>query len=789
MFRKVILWSTVSCLLTLVGTPRLQAATPVELADPTIDTIHPRIDFFASAAVPYGMVALHPDTHQGNQLWDSGYRWNDNRILMFTHSHMVQTPGISTMPVVGPCKGNLGVDANSSRFSHDQETVRLGYHKVKLLDSGITAELTASCRVGMHRDTFPACDEAHVLFHLTAQCGDVRMLGAQAQRISPTRIAGRVIQGATGRRQKNTAIYFVAEFQKPFDAFAGWKDKKLIELKDGKLDSPGVVGVYVTYRNLKADEKILYKVALSYVGIEGAAKNLETEIPGWDFDAVVQAATKQWNDYLGRIEIEGGTHQQQVKFYSDLMHSAIGRRVYSDVDGAYTDRGGKEPVVRQIPLDANGQTKWQAIDMDCLWGTQWNLNILWTLAYPDYGNWVAQTLVQYYKNNGVLGRGQWGGHENYTMVGDSATPLLAALANNGRARFDLEDAYAGGRKNAFVGGVRDHAGYEMGDKGGGEDWYEKLGYVPVEIEKRGSGGHRGGSAMTLEYAYQDWCLAQMAQQLHKNADVVLFSKRCENWRNVFDSSIGWARPRHEDGTWVTPFSPIDLKHGGEPRGFIEASAASYSYYVPQNVAGLIQAMGGAEAFIKKLDHCFEETKAYRFMPQAPWKFSYIDYSNQPSCSMANLFSYAGAPWKTQYWVRQVKELTFGGITHTSGYNGDEDEGQMGALGALMAIGLFNVQGCVGTQPQLEITSPLFDRIVLHLPDGPDWQDRKTFEIKVARQDAAKDIYIQTVKINGKEWNSFHFPVQTLLQGGTMEIQLGAEPNKKWGVAPRIGNED
>ncbi len=748
------------------------AVEPVELADPTIDTAHPRIDFFASAAVPFGMVALHPDTHHGSrQLWDSGYRWGDKRILFFTHSHMVQTPGVSTMPVVGPCAAHKGVATNSSAFSHDQETIRPGYHMVKLLDSGVTVELTATCRVGLHRETFPACAEAHVLFYASGVLGDVGILGGEVQQLSPTRIGGRLVQGATGRRQKTTVVYFVAEFQKPFAGFAGWQKGQLTELKDGQFNGNG--GVYVTFRNLQAGEQLLYKVALSYSSLEGAALNLESEAPGWDFDAVRQSATRQWSDYLGRITVDGGTEKQRIKHYTDLMHTAIGRRVYSDVDGSYMDRGGMEAVVRRIPAGADGKPQWNAIDMDCLWGTHWNLNILWTLAYPEYGNDVAQTLLAYHRNNGVLGRGQWGGHENFTMVGDTSTPLLAALASNGRARFDLEEAYAAARQNAFPGGVRDHAGYDLGGQGGGMDWYVKLGYVPVEIEKRGRGGHRGGSGMTLEYAYQDWCLAQMARQLGKTADAELFSTRSEHWRNVFDASVGWARPRHENGKWVEPFQPTSWT-GREPRGFVEASAATYTYYVPQNLPGLIEALGGREAFVRRLDQSFETDRKYRFICPGPWKFNYVEFSNQPGCHMAHLFSHAGAPWRTQYWVRQVKDLTFGGTDFKSGYNGDEDEGQMGALGVLMGIGLFSTRGCVGTEPELEITSPLFDRVVLRTPD-------RTFEIRVKRQDAAKDIYIQSAVLNGKPWNSFCFPVADLLKGGQLELVLGPDPNEAWGT--------
>ena len=242
------------------------------------------------------------------------------------------------------------------------------------------------------------------------------------------------------------------------------------------------------------------------------------------------------------------------------------------------------------------------------------------------------------------------------------------------------------------------------------------------------------------------------------------------------------RPRHLNGNWLTPFQPVDLSskdHSGfyEPAGFIEGTPAMWTFYVSQNIQGLIAAMGGTAPFIQKLENSLATTKDMRFINT----HGYVDYSNQPSCSMAHLFSYAGSPWKTQYWVRQVKELTFGGTDYKSGYNGDEDEGQIGALGVLMATGLFSTQGCVGENPQMEVTSPLFDRIKLRLPAGNDFSQRKTFDIKVTRTDAAKDIYIQSVKLNGKTWNDFKFPVRDLLAGGEMEIVLGAEPDKTWGV--------
>jgi predicted alpha-1,2-mannosidase len=287
--------------------------------------------------------------------------------------------------------------------------------------------------------------------------------------------------------------------------------------------------------------------------------------------------------------------------------------------------------------------------------------------------------------------------------------------------------------------------------------------------------------MTLEYAYQDWCISAMAELLGKDEDAELFLKRSENWRNVFDPVAGWARPRHESGEWMEPFSPISIEGKFNSQGFIEGNSATYSFYVPQNVKGLITEMGGNELFINKLDSNFIKAAPYRFItPHGEHGTGWVDYENQPSCEMAHLFSYAGAPWLTQYWVHQVKEKSFGGTDPLSGYNGDEDQGQLGALGVLMAIGLFDVQGCVGVDPDLEITSPLFDKTVLRFPSLDNKAATTTFVITAQRKNA-DDIYIQNVRLNGNQWDRFTFPVSEFFKGGKLEIELGPDPNKNWGI--------
>ena len=759
--------------------------TPVDLTNPLIGTAGCRFDFFASASVPYGMVALNPDTKHGD-LWKSGYQYDEKYILDFSHVHDAQTAGIPVMPVTGECRGHLGMEANKSLFSHEKEEVRPGYHKVYLEDYGITAELTATCRVGMHRYTFPDAGEAHILFDLGASLGPTDMEYAYARQTGPNEIEGYSVLAPTFRRKKPFIIHFVARSSKPFDSFSGWIKKEIGQ--PGELVKPeaGIVsgkgsGVYLTYKNLKKDETILLKVAISHVSAQNARLNLETEVPHWDFGRVAKEAKDAWNNYLGAIKVEGGTRAQRVKFYTDLMHTAIGRRIASDVDGSYADWTGPYPVVRQVPLK-DGKPQRHFMECDGLWGSHWNLNILWSLIYPEQGNWMAETFLDYYRNAGMMSRCSWAGNYSYVMVGDQVVPLLSALMSTGRASFDPELAYAAASKNAFPGGIRDRAGYEAGPhpSGGGIDWYIEKGYVPVEIAERGEGYHRGGSAMTLEYAYQDWCLAQMAKKLGKEADYELFSQRAENWRNVFDPSVGWARPRHESGEWMEPFSPVTTGKDFNAPGFIEGSSATYTFYVPQNVEGLIQASGGEKSFINKLESNFKKAQPFRFVtPHGEHGSGWVDYENQPSCGMAHLFSYAGASWKTQYWVRQVKDLTFGGTDPYSGYNGDEDQGQMGALGVLMAIGLFDIEGCANETPTLEITTPVFDKITITFP-SPENTGKDTFFEIVAKRKNPGDIYIQKSTLNDKSWNSFRFPVSEFLKGGRLEIELGSKPNKKWG---------
>lgn len=756
----------------LLAATSVLAEDPVDLVDPLIGTATPRYDYFAAAALPFGMVALSPDTKHG-ELWNGGYRHGDPFILSFSHVHNIQLAGVPVMPLTGGNTAHLGLDANKATFSRATEIAKPGYHRLELTDRNVTVELTATCRAGLHRYTFPATNEVHLAFDLSATLGPCAMSNAFALRVSDREIAGWSTMKPTHRRKTPCTVYFVARFDRPFDRFAGWKPvdgtNQPCEAVENEIAGPGS-GCVVTFRELAEPRRVQLKVGISFTSIEQARLNLDTELPGWDFDAVVAAARSAWRDHLARIDVEGGPREQRVKFYTDLFRTAVGKRVYSDVDGRYADYTGPAPVTNRVPLDAAGRPAFRLLDMDCLWGAQWNLNLLWPLAWPDAGNEVAQSFLQYWRTAGTLPRGPWGGRDVYVMVGDPTTPFLAAMVCQGRNTFDLREAYAAARKNAFPGGVRDRSGYEAVTEptGGGMPDYVAKGYVPVEVQERTTGWHSGGTALTLEYAHQDWCLAELARRIGAADDRALFLRRALNYTNVYDAATGWMRPRHGDGSWMEPFAPTgDAKHAN--RGFVEGNAAVYTFFVPHDVSGLARLMGGPERLVARLEESFRQADPHAFsMPHGEHARGWIEYGNQPSGALAHLFAHAGAPERTQFWVRQVRMRAFGGTTPESGYAGDEDQGQLGALSALMAVGLFDVQGGVGEEPDWELTAPLFERIRIALGTG------RTLEIRVRGQ-RLDHPYLRSVVFNGKPVRGFAIPARDLLAGGVLELETAAEP--------------
>lgn len=739
---------------------------------PQIDTHKSRWFYFASASRPFGMVSLSPDTGVSGS-WNSGYLYNSPEIRCFSHIHCWQISGIPVMPTTGMIEGHKGMETYKSTFSHETEEVHPGYHRVTLDKYGITAELTSTSRVGMHRYKYPKGVKANVLFDVGAYLAHGKMDKASIRRQSDKELCGYAVMAATGRRKKPLTVYYVARFNRSMAEFGGWKKADgTKQLLSGNCFEGEEVGGYASFNDLKSCP-LLMKVAISYVSEEQARLNLTQELAHWDFDRVKQDSFDEWNRELGKINVDGGTESERIKFYTDLWHSLLGRHAFSDVNGKYIDNTGNAPVVRQVSLNEGCPVR-ATYNSDAFWGSEFNLNTLWSIAYPKVMSDFAATLTDYYTNSGMIARGPSGGNYTYVMVGDQAIPLITAAYNKGIRDFDLTAAYAGCLKNSEPGGIRDHAGYEQKASNYMKEYIEK-GFVPEGGPNKAY--HAEGCAMTLYFAYQDWCMSQFAQGMGDEENSRKYYNRSFNYRYMYDTQTGCMRPRTADGSWLQPFSPVGK--GFNMPGFVESNAAIFTYYVPHNMSDLIHLSGGNEIFIRKLNQQFELAAPDNFITaHGGHAGNWVDYENQPSLHMAHLFSHGGAPWLTQYWVRRIKKEVFGDITPYGGYNGDEDQGQMGALSALMAIGLFDIQGGASVDPQYEITSPLFNRITIQLDNRYYAGKEVVIETK---NNSAKNVYIQGVTWNGNPWYSFKLPHAEFVKGGHLVIELGDMPNKEWGI--------
>ncbi|MCW3091687.1 MAG: alpha,2-mannosidase [Ferruginibacter sp.] len=748
-----------------------------DLVEPMVDAANSRFFYFSSASRPFGMVNLSPDMELDG-VWNAGYRYNKDTIKCFSHIHCWEMAGIPVLPTTGAFRGHLGPSMYGSSYSHKQEVARPGYHKVVLKDYNITAELTSTNRVGFHRYTFMKAGPANILFDFTTVLGSSATQSASVKKVDEHAIEGEVTMAATVRRPRPITIYFVAEFDKPFESFGGWQNGKIIPVQNSIAGEH--TGVYLGFTTV-ANETRQMKIAISYVSVEEANRNLRAELPHWDFNRVVKESAREWNEWLGRIEVEGGTLTEQRRFYTDLWHALQGRRIVSDVSGTYIDNTGVKPAVRQIPLDANGTPLFNEYNSDSFWGAQWSINTLWHLVYPEVTESFINAFLEIYKNGGLIPRGPSGGNYTYVMTGAAVTPFIVSAYMKGIRGFDVNKAYEGMRKDHFPGGMMSKAGYEHNTfKGGGIEAYMELGYVPYPLDKIKYGYHQDGSAQTLEYAYQDYALGQMANALGKKDDYLLFSKRAQNYKNIFNKDIGWMWVKDSTGKWANPVDILQYEHG-----WVEGNAAQYTWFVPHDVKGLIELMGGPGVFTNKLNESFTKAREHGFVSgksenpndQELLRRVYINYGNQPCMETPFLFNYAGKPWLTQYWTRQLIDSVYSGISPQKGYSGDEDQGLMGSLAVLMKIGLFSTNGGTSQKPFYEIGSPIFNKITIHL--NPKYYQGKQFEI-ITKNNGPKNFYIQSAILNGKALNQPWFWHETLVKGGRLILQMGQQPNKSWG---------
>ncbi|WP_051393099.1 glycoside hydrolase domain-containing protein [Glycomyces arizonensis] len=869
----------------------------VDLVNPWIESDLSRFFFFQSASQPFGFVKLRPDTSTHHSR-GTGYHWNENEVKGFSHIHDWQLSGVQVMPTTGTDVPKLEGDTGwQSPVDHEEgEIAEPGYHRLELDRYGITAELTATERVGMHRYTYNEAGPSEIIVNLGGQLGEAEMENARVTKVGDHTIEGYVVQHGDRSIHPSTKLFFTIDFDRPFDSLHGWAEGSLVN-GGGAVDevSGEDMGVYVRYDDLDAGEQVQMKVGLSLTGIEGARRNLETELPGWDFDATRQASQQEWNEMLGRIDVQGGSHEQQVKFYTDLFHVLAGRSAISDVDGRYLDATWGDDRIGQIPLDGEGEPEFAMYNYDALWLTQWNLNSVLGMAYPEIYSSLVRSQLQMYEDGGLLPRGPVAGDYSMIMTSSPVTSFIAGAYNKGIRDFDIDLAYEAMLDAQSVGGLFDKGSqdYDSWD-GDGIRGYLDLGYVP------------GNAGETLEYAYQDWTLAQLAGELDatgvnaaqfadvavssgldesdasgeravdgrpsraptptewrsdgeehpwielsweqpRNVDTVVLSdrlsedsnansgvltfsdgtqetvtdipdngeertiefeprqvewvkfeatggsgpdvglnefevwddtdvhdylmERSRNWRNVFDHDTGFSRPRGADGNWKEPFDPLSKD------GFVQAPSWQSTWFTVHDVMGLANELGGTQAYADKLNYAFEESEDEHFI--SDYEGGYVSYGNQPGLEMAHLFNYVGKPWLTQYWVRQVNETTYGSIATDDGYgHHDEDQGQMGALSALMSMGLFEVTGGGLSRPVYDITSPVFDEITIEL--HPDYYDGGRFRI-LTHGNSDENMYIQRAELDGQSLNNSWFHHDQLTDGGTLELWMGAEPDEDWGV--------
>lgn len=878
---------------------------PVDQVNPWVEADIGRYFFFQSASRPFGMVKLRPDTSTHSS-YHTGYRRNENQVKGFSHLHDWRLSGVQVMPTSGTSAPKLDGDKGwQSHVDHDNgEVAEPGYHKLHLDRYGIDAELTSTDRVGLHRYTYDKAGPGEILVNLGGHLGEAIMERAHVTRSSDREIAGYVVQRGDGfdkdEADHKVKLYFTIRFDKPFDSLRGWAGG---ELADGGKPVEEVAGkdagAYVRYDHLDQGEQVQMKVGLSLTGTEGAKKNLESELPGWDFDGVKADAQKQWNEMLGRIDVSGGTDRQREKFYTDLFHVLCGRSVVSDVDGAYLDNTWGRRKVGRIPTGRDGKPQFAMYNYDALWLTQWNLNSVLGIAYPEIYSSLVKSQLQMYEDGGLLPRGPVAGNYSMVMSGSPVTSFITGAYNKGIRDFDKDLAYEAMTDAQSMGGLFDKAwfDYKNWDTGGNREYLD-LGYVPDGRTDQGTG-------QTLEYANQDWSLAQFAGRLGKRGinatqyaeaeasseldkkhtaaraidgrpqraptDVewasagennpwielswdkprtlrkvvlsdradqdsnvrsgtlefgdgsrvqvddipadggkktVAFKKRkvssvrftatggegtnvglnefeawddtdtekylldrSRNWRNLYDKESGFIRPRDADGSWRTPFDPL------APDDFVEANAWQSTWFTTHDVMGLANEMGGETAYADKLNYAFTLAEKDDFIGE--YGEGFVSYGNQPGLEMAHLFNYVGKPWLSQHWVRQVKEKTYGSTATDDGYGHyDEDQGQMGAISALMGMGLFEVTGAGLQKPVYDITSPVFDEITIKLDRR--YYKGKEFRI-VTHGNSAENKYIQRAELDGEQHDNAWFRHDQLADGGTLELWLGDKPNKTWGT--------
>jgi predicted alpha-1,2-mannosidase len=706
---------------------------PVDYVDPFIGT-----DFhghtYPGATVPFGEVQLSPDTRRGN--WDacSGYHYSDSTILGFSHTHLSGTGGIDFgdllfHPYTGTFQIKNGEDIfDAMPFSHSNESAQAGYYSVKL-NNGIKVELTAGQHTGVHRYTFPGGEKAGLIidlaYNLDNEIINSAMMSYKDQEVSGMRV--------TSGWVTDQHIYFVARFSQPFElsyVSDGQKINNTSEAKGTRIQA------LLSFTGEDA-KPLVVKVGISQVSIENARMNLDAEMNDFDFDAFRTKAKNQWNEALSAYKVTSKNEDNLKTFYTSLYHTMVTPNLTSDVNGDYR---GPDHQTHKNALHKTYSTM-------SLWDTFRAWNPLVTLADTTLVNNIVNSCLDFYDQSGELPIWPLASGETYCMIGYHSVSVIYDAYSKGIRGYDVEKAFQAMKVSA--------------DKNNKATTpFLDLGYIPADKKRQ-------SVSCLLENAYDDWCIAQMAKALGHDDDYKKFTDRSLLYKNVFDGQSRFFRARMSDGMWVTPFNPFEVNGT-----YTEATAWQYRFFVPHDINGLVNLLGGEKYFNEALDSLFTvESKFSGEQSDITGMIGQYAHGNEPSHHMAYLYCYSGQPWKTQELTRRILKEMY--KPTNDGISGNEDCGQMSAWYVLSSLGIYSV--CPGTT-EFILTTPLFDRAVIRMASGK--------ELEITANNPEKNIYIKEVYLNGNLLKKNSISYAQMMAGGQLKFVLDNKPNTQWGI-----NED
>ncbi|HUZ47419.1 MAG TPA: GH92 family glycosyl hydrolase [Terriglobia bacterium] len=726
----------------LLGIGKVRAQAPFQAVNLLLGTANGG-QTIPSIGMPFAMTNWTPETRSTEKKCVAPYYFKDRQMTGFRGSHWMSGScsqdygSVTLMPVTGSI--DVTPAGRASSFRHQSETMTPAYYSVVLDRYAERVEMTGATRSGMFRITAPAGAELSVLIEPNSKPNEGFVeIDPKRREILGYNPVHRIYLG-TGQ-SAGFSGYFVARFEQPFRKYGTWCGARIRAGADRQKGGCDRLGAYATFPAAKTP--LLVKIGTSFTSLEEAARNLDAEESGWDFNGVEVKTEAAWKQRLKRIAIQGATPDERRTFYSALYHASLVPRIASDADGTYNGfaQQGKLHKVRGGAYYGDFS----------VWDTFRALHPLLAIIDPDRDQEMIRSLLLKGEQGGDLPSFPLWNSYTAEMVGDHTVALIADAYVKGLTHFDVAEAYRLVLKNATV--TPPLAEYKLGRGRRALPSYLKYGFIPLEDPVTYAFHHNEQVSRTLEYAYDDSLVAILARRLGKPSEAAMMQKRSENWRNVIDPGTGFARGRHSDGSWVEPFDPT------APASYItEGVPWQYTFFVPQNVPGLIQVLGGRQKFIAKLDGLF----AHHLDNQG----------NEPSHHIPYLYDYAQAPWKTQQHVRAILQSQY--RNGPEGLPGNDDAGQMSAWYIFGAMGFYPV--CPGTAVYA-IGSPLLPRVSIHLANGKDF-------VIVANHNSEKNIYIQSAMLNGKPLDRPWFTHRDIAKGGQLVFNMGPAPNKLWGSAP------